>query len=118
MRKLVWLFILLLVGCEAESKEALQVQLSASEQKVEVWAPITFQIEVESFGEQEDNAIVEMEIINEQQQTVGILPATFIEAGRYELETVLDLPGQYEVISHVTVEEHHSMPSLSITVVE
>ena len=105
-------------GCAAQSEEALNVTLQPSVEEVAVWEPITFDVTVETFGEMEQQAIVEIEILNEAEQTIGILPASHVQDGRYTLETVLDVAGDYEVISHVTVDEHHSMPSTTITVVE
>ena len=119
VKRFVLIGVLLLAGCSAvTSQEALYVEQSLNVEQVAVWEPFELTTYVEVEGKPVADATVEIEIQNEHGQSVGIVTPTSSDNGIYKLETVLDVAGQYEVISHVTVGEEHNMPSTELLVVE
>lgn len=119
MKKFILLAVLILAGCSAPAaNEPLFVEQSLNVKQVAVWEPFELTTYVEAQGEPVADATVEIEIQNEHGQSVGIVTPVYTENGMYKLETVLDVAGTYDIISHVTVEEEHNMPSTELLVVE
>lgn len=117
MIRIVFLTMLLLVGCSAQaSEDGLQVTFNASDDHVDAFEPVIFTAKLRYDGSPIKNgAEIEFEFINPQGQSLGSVIPTNTEDGAYTIETSFDLVGTYKVIAHVTYENLHEMPEVEVT---
>lgn len=116
MIRIVLLSVLLLVGCSTSSNEGLHVALEANKTTVEAFEPIIFSATVLYNGELvEDGVEIDFEFIHPNGQSIGIVTPTNAGEGLFTIETSFDLPGTYNIISHVSYENAHEMPQVEVT---
>lgn len=123
--------ILLLGGCGKQDQhanhasvgvtEAIQVELTVIPGEVKVGEDIRFEAKVTYQNQPVDDA---KEVMFELGRTDGSTDEHVMETvlssgdGLYVWETTLDEAGEYEVTSHVTAKDQHSMPSETFVVNE
>jgi hypothetical protein len=116
MIRVIFLVVLLIVGCSDQASEGLQVTIEASKGQVEVFEPVAFTAELLFKGTPLKNgAEIEFELINPQGQSIGLVIPTNVGDGSYTIETSFDLAGTYKVIAHVSYEGLHEMPEVEVT---
>ncbi|MGG6311045.1 FixH family protein [Paenibacillus macerans] len=99
--------------------EPIKVVLEVMPTTVPSGSPVTFTAKVTHQGENVDDAQeVMFEFWNIADETAEHSKVKVKSAGdgTYVLEHKFDEPGTYEVISHVTARDQHSMPSKPFTV--
>lgn len=128
MRKWLLLFscLLVLAGCVQKepisendlSKQGLQVSINSNVKEVKAFEPIKIFAKVTNAGTPvEKTEEIKFEIIKKEGPTIGSVNPENLGKGKYQIETIFDEPGVYQIISHVTVTGAHEMPKLEITVV-
>lgn len=99
--------------------EPIQVELEVTPSAVQAGEPVTFTAKVTHRGENVDDAKeVMFEFWNTADDEAKHNQVKVKSAGNgtYVLEHSFKVPGTYEVISHVTARDQHSMPSKQFTV--
>lgn len=123
------LAIIVVAGCSrsesssASAEEAalqpIQVELDVTPAAAKAGEPVTFTAKVTHNGENVDDAKeVMFEFWNTDDDNAKHNQVQVKSAGNgtYVLEHTFKEPGTYEVISHVTARDQHSMPSKQFTV--
>lgn len=101
------------------SLEPIKVELEVTPATVQSGSKVTFTAKVTHRGENVDDAQeVIFEFWNTTDENAKHRQVTVKGAGNgtYVLEHQFEEPGTYEVISHVTARDQHSMPSKQFTV--
>lgn len=118
--------LLVLVGCvkkepiseKAVSSQGLQVAIDSTVKEIKVFEPIKIFANVTNASEPvEKTEEIKFEIIKKDGPTIGSVNPDNLGKGKYQIETMFDEPGVYQIISHVSVAGAHEMPKIEITVV-
>ena len=116
MKKLLYLFVLLLAGCSALSAETLEVTIKATKHEVGAFEPVKITSLVTVNNEPiSSGAELEFELINPDGTSIGTVTPTNEGEGLYSIETSFDGQGTYKIISHVSYGELHEMPEVEVT---
>jgi hypothetical protein len=125
MRMLILLTgcLCLLGGC-SESEQSnvsktsdLEVEVFSNPKKVKLLEPVKITALVTSDGvEVSEKAEVEFELIKKDSATIGYVTPDYIGDGKYQIETIFDEEGVYQIVSHVSLGNDHEMPIYEINV--
>ena len=125
MRILILLIgcLFVLGGCSASeqsnaSKAAgLEVEVTSNPKNVKLLEPVKIKALVTNDGvEVSEKAEVEFEIIKKDRATIGSVTPEKLEDGKYQIETIFDEEGVYQIVSHVSLGNDHEMPIYEINV--
>jgi hypothetical protein len=116
--------LILLIGClcllggcsESEQSNVsktsdLEVEVSSNPKKVKLLEPVKITALVTRDGvEVSEKAEVEFELIKKDSATIGSVTPENIGDGKYQIETIFDEEGVYQIVSHVSLGNDHEMP--------
>lgn len=122
------LVLVVITGCSRDEStaaeadtplEPIQVELEVTPSAVKTGDPVTFTATVTHHGENVDDAkevMFEFWNTGDDKAKHNQVKVKSAGNGTYVLEHSFKEPGTYEVISHVTARDQHSMPSKQFTV--
>lgn len=134
MRGIVVLIVslLLLVGCvekkstdsnlekliEDEQAANLVVEVTSNPQEVKLLEPvkITATVTENNIPVSKEATEIWFELIKKDRAALGTVTPESVGDGKYQIETILDEEGIYQIIAHVTVGSIHEMPVYEINV--
>ncbi|MGE8077466.1 FixH family protein [Peribacillus loiseleuriae] len=125
MRKFILLIVCLLIlaGCSASDEPkatkavGLEVNVKSNPKDAKLLEPVKIIATVTNDGvEVSEKAEVMFELIKKDGATLGSINPENIGNGKYQIETIFDEEGVYQIISHVSLENAHEMPIHEINV--
>lgn len=114
--------VVLLGGCSANDRPVskatgLEVEVISNPTKATLLEPVKITAVVTNDGVSvSDKAEVKFELIKKDGATIGSVNPENIGDGKYQIETIFDEVGVYQIVSHVTLENDHEMPIYEMNV--
>ena len=112
-----------LAGCSlmaepsASKPEGLKVEVISNPENAILLEPIKITATVTMNGTAvSEEADVFMELIKKDGAVIGTVRPEMVGDGKYQIETIFDEEGVYQIVSHVTLGEEHEMPVYEINV--
>ncbi|KKI90506.1 hypothetical protein WQ54_21415 [Bacillus sp. SA1-12] len=123
-------FLILLIGCllilggctakeEAKTSKTigLDVAVTSIPKQIQLLKPVKITALVTINGaEVNEKAEVEFELIKKNGAQIGFVTPEYIGDGKYQIETIFDEEGEYQIVSHVSIGNVHEMPIFEIKV--
>ena len=120
---MIMILLLSLVGCSsnvesnATKAKGLEVEVRSNPEQVPLLKPVKIIATVTnngaSVGKDPD---IYFELIKKDGAVIGNVTPEKISDGKYQIETIFDEVGIYQIVSHVTLGEEHVMPVYEINV--
>lgn len=107
-----------LLGCADSSQSTgLKVDVSSNPGYAKLLEPVKIIAEVTNGGVAVSKDVeVVFELIKKDGATIGSVTPDLVDEGKYQIETIFDEEGVYQIIFHVTLGEAHDMPVYEITI--
>ncbi len=112
-----------MTGCTGKDEashnitDGLEVTVTSSPSNAKLLEPVKVLATIKSGGVKVgDEAQVEFELIKKDGAPIGTVKPERIGEGKYQIETIFDEAGVYQIVSHVTLGVEHAMPIHEISV--
>lgn len=116
-------FIITVAGCAGKDEASqnitngLEVTVTSNPSAAKLLEPVKVLATVKRGGVKVgEEAEVEFELIKKDGSPIGTVRPERIGEGEYQIETIFDEEGIYQIVSHVTFGAEHEMPIHEITV--